>query len=80
MAEIEIGDIVMADSGSGSFHAVVRSVRLGRLVVDRCDGRSTGPLSVRDVTGVYKPAGAPAPASPTTQRLRPTAQLRLELE
>jgi hypothetical protein len=79
MAEIEVGDVVLARGATGRFHAVVTGVRLGRLVVDRCDGRSGGPLSPRDVVAVYKPAGPPS-AEPRTKRLRPSGQLRLDLE
>jgi hypothetical protein len=81
MGQIEIGDIVLARGVSGSFHAVVTAVRLGRLAVERCDGRPAGPLSPRDVVTIFKPAGGPQPVAPSaTPRLRPTAQLRLELD
>ena len=83
MAEIEVGDVVLARGTSGRFHAVVTGMRLGRLAVDRCDGRPAGPLSPRDVLTVFKNAGAPqpAPAAPgaAAPRLRPTGQLRLDL-
>jgi hypothetical protein len=79
MAEIEVGDVVLARGTTGSFHAVVAGVRLGRLMVDRCDGRQAGPLSLRDVVTVYKAAGPPN-AEPRTPRLRPTGQLKLDLE
>lgn len=80
MAKIEVGDVVLARGATGPFHAVVASIRLGRLGVERCDGRPSGPLPMRDVVTVFKPAGSPAPEPPRTQRLRPSAQLRLELE
>jgi hypothetical protein len=79
MAEIEVGDVVLARGSTGRFHAVVSGVRLGRLVVDRCDGRPAGPLSPRDVLTVFKPAGAPS-VEPRTTRLRPSGQLKLDLE
>jgi hypothetical protein len=79
MAEIEVGDVVLARGTTGRFHAVVSGVRLGRVVVERCDGRPAGPLSLRDVLSVYKKAGPPD-AEPRVQRLRPSGQLRLDLE
>jgi hypothetical protein len=79
MAEIEVGDVVLARGATGPFHAVVASIRLGRLGVERCDGRPSGPLSARDVLQVFKPAGGPSAEPPRTQRLRPSAQLRLDL-
>jgi hypothetical protein len=79
MAEIEVGDVVLARGTTGSFHAVVAGVRLGRLMVDRCDGRPAGPLAPRDVVTIYKAAGPPD-AAPRTPRLRPTGQLKLDLE
>jgi hypothetical protein len=79
MAEIEVGDVVLARGTTGRFHAVVAGVRLGRLLVERFDGRPAGPLSPRDVVTVYKPAGAPS-AEPRTNRLRPSGQLKLDLE
>jgi hypothetical protein len=78
MAEIQVGDVILARGTTGRFHAVVAGVRLGRLVVDRCDGRPAGPLSPRDVLTVYKAAGPPD-ADPRTPRLRPTGQLKLDL-
>lgn len=78
MAEIQVGDVVLARGASGRFHAVVAGVRLGRLVVERCDGRPAGPLSPRDVLNVYKPSGPPE-HEPRTAPLRPTAQLKLDL-
>lgn len=81
MAEkIEVGDVVLARGATGTFHAVVASIRLGRLGVERCDGRPSGPLAVRDVLTIFKPAGGPSPEPPRTQRLRPSAQLKLDLE
>lgn len=77
MVEIEIGDVVRTKAGAGGFHAVVQSVRLGRLVVERCDGRPSGPLAVRDVEAVFKAAGAPVAAPPKADPLRPTAQMKL---
>ena len=79
MAEIQVGDVVLARGTTGRFHAVVSGVRLGRLMIERCDGRPAGPLSPRDVVTVYKPAGAPEPETRTAPRLRPTAQLKLDL-
>jgi hypothetical protein len=78
MAEIQVGDVVLARGTTGRFHAIVSGVRLGRLMVERCDGRPAGPLSPRDVVTVYKPAGPPE-TEPRTPRLRPTAQLKLDL-
>ena len=80
MAEIEVGDVVLARGATGRFHAVVTGIRLGRLAVERCDGRPSGPLSPRDVTTVYKAAGAPGAEPPQTRRLRPSGQLKLDLE
>lgn len=81
MAEIEVGDVVLARGATGPFHAVVTAIRLGRLGVERCDGRPSGPLSPRDVVTVFKPAGgSPSPEPPRVQRLRPSAQLKLDLE
>lgn len=80
MAEIEVGDVVLARGAAGFFHAVVAAIRLGRLTVERCDGRTSGPLPLRDVVEIYKPAGRPSAEPPRTQRLRPSAQLRLDLE
>jgi hypothetical protein len=78
MAEIELGDVVLARGSTGRFHAVVSGMRLGRLVVERCDGRPTPPVSTQDVLMVYKKAGRPDGAV-RIERLRPTAQLRLDL-
>ena len=41
MARIEIGDIVQVGTGGDGYHAIVRGVRLRRLVVERCDGLPT---------------------------------------
>jgi hypothetical protein len=79
MAEIEVGDVVLARGATGRFHAVVSGVRLGRLVIERFDGRPAAPLAPRDVMTVYKPAGAPS-TEPRTNRLRPSGQLKLDLE
>lgn len=79
MAEIQVGDVVLARGTTGRFHAIVSGVRLGRLVVERCDGRPAGPLSPRDVVTVYKAAGPPDVESRTAPRLRPSAQLKLDL-
>lgn len=78
MSEIEVGDVVLARGSSGSFYAVVRGMRLSRLTVDRCDGRQSGPLSLRDVISVFKNQGGPA-AAPAATRLKPSSQLRLDL-
>ena len=58
-AEIQTGDLVRLRTGSGNAFAVVRGARLGRLVVDRCDGKPQGPVVLRDVIEVYKSAGRP---------------------
>ena len=79
MTEIEVGDVVLARGAGGSYYAVVRGVRLNRLVVERCDGRSSGPLAVREVVSVFKEEGAPD-GDPSGIRLRPSAQLRLDLQ
>jgi hypothetical protein len=78
MAEIEVGDVVLARGSTGRWFGVVQGIRLGRLVVERCDGRPAGPLSVRDVVSVFKDAGAPQGA-PAGQRARPSGQLKLDL-
>jgi hypothetical protein len=78
MAEIVPGDIVLARESAGQYHAVVRGVRLGRLTVERWDGRPARPVALRDVLQVFKPAGRPEGGA-TVERLRPTAQLRLDL-
>jgi hypothetical protein len=80
MAEIEVGDVVLARGATGRFHAVVTGVRLGRLAVERCDGRASGPVSARDVITVFKAAGAPSAEPPQVRPLRPSGQLRLDLE
>lgn len=79
MAEIEVGDVVLARGATGRFHAVVAGVRLGRLAIERCDGRPSAPLSPRDVVTVYKRSGAPD-SEPRVKRLRPSGQLKLDLE
>ena len=79
MAEIEVGDVVLARGATGRFHAVVTGIRLGRLAIERCDGRPAAPLSPRDVLSVFKEAGPPS-GEPRTPRLRPTGQMRLDLE
>jgi hypothetical protein len=80
MSQIEPGDVVTARGRSGSFYAVVRGIRLNRVVVERCDGRPSGPIAVRDVTAVYKNAGRPEPEQQTPGRVRPTSQMRLDLD
>ena len=75
-AEIQTGDLVRLRTGSGNAFAVVRGARLGRLVVDRCDGKPQGPVVLRDVIEVYKSAGRPV-SGPETDQLRPSAQLKL---
>jgi hypothetical protein len=79
MAEIAVGDVVLVRGSTGRFHAVVSGVRLGRLMIERCDGRPAAPLSPRDVLAVFKDAGPPD-AEPRMRRLRPSGQLRLDLE
>jgi hypothetical protein len=79
MAEIEVGDVVLVRGATGRFHAVVAGVRLGRLAIERCDGRPSAPLAPRDVVTVYKRAGAPD-SEPRVKRLRPSGQLKLDLE
>ena len=75
-ADINTGDLVRLRTASGNTIAIVRGARLGRLVVERFDGKPQGPVVLRDVLEVYKSAGAPA-AAPGTEPLRPTAQLKL---
>ncbi len=77
-APISAGDVILAQDGAGRFHAVVRGTRLGRITVQRCDGRPARPLSLRDVLQVYKAAGVPE-APPRAELLKPTAQLHLDL-
>ena len=72
-AEIHSGDVVRL---RGNAFAIVRGTRLGRLVVERCDGKAQGPVLLRDVLEVYKPAGRPDVA-PDTEPLRPSPQLTL---
>jgi len=83
VVHVRPGDIVLARGGGVpgvQFHAVVTGARLGRLVVERCDGRPAGPLALRDVVQVYKAVGAPGPSTvDPAERRRPTAQLKLEL-
>ena len=76
---IKVGDIVLARFGDARAYGLVRAVRLGRLVVERCDGRPCGPVAARDVASVYKPAGVPEARTPRSEPLRPTAQMRLDL-
>ena len=74
--EIHAGDLVRLRSGGSTAFAIVRGARLGRIVVERCDGKPQGPVHLRDVLEVFKPAGRPA-AAPTTETLRPSPQLKL---
>ena len=79
-ADIQTGDLVRLRTGSGNAFAIVRGARLGRLVVERCDGKSQGPVVPRDVLEVFKSAGRPEfdPARPVAvEALRPSAQLKL---
>jgi hypothetical protein len=71
--EIHTGDLVRL---RGNAFAVVRGTRLGRLVVERCDGKAQGPVVLRDVLEVFKPVGKPDTA-PDTEQLRPSPQLKL---
>jgi hypothetical protein len=80
MSEIEPGDVVMARGSSGSFYAVVRGIRLNRVVVERCDGRPSGPLATRDVSAVFKNVGKPDSETGRVERIRPTSQMRLDLD
>jgi hypothetical protein len=75
-AAIHTGDLVRLRTATGSAFALVRGTRLGRLVVERCDGKPHGPVVLRDVLEVFKSAGRPA-AAPGTEALRPSAQLKL---
>jgi len=75
-ADIHTGDVVRLRTGAGSTFAVVRGARLGRLVVERCDGKPQGPVVLRDVLEVFKSAGTPAP-SVAVEALRPSGQLKL---
>jgi hypothetical protein len=75
-ADIQTGDLVRLRTGSGNAFAIVRGARLGRLVVERCDGKPQGPVVLRDVIEVYKSAGRPL-TGPETEQLRPSAQLKL---
>ncbi len=77
------GDVVLVrglGAASSPYLAQVTGSRLGRLVVERADGRPSGPVAARDVLCVYKSAGPPTgSALAPTERRRPTAQLKLEL-
>ena len=75
-ADIHTGDLVRLRTGSGNAFAIVRGTRLGRLMVERCDGKPQGPVVLRDVLEVYKSAGRPT-AGPGTEALRPSPQLKL---
>ena len=75
-ADIQTGDLVRLRTTSGNAVAIVRGARLGRLVVERCDGKPQGPVVLRDVLEVYKSAGRPV-AGPDTEQLRPSPQLKL---
>ena len=75
-ADIHAGDMVRVRTGAGNAFAIVRGTRLGRLVVERCDGKPQGPVVLREVLEVYKSAGRPT-AGPDTEQLRPSAQLKL---
>jgi hypothetical protein len=78
-ADIQTGDLVRLRTGSGNAFAIVRGARLGRLVVERCDGKAQGPVVLRDVLEVYKSAGRPASGAGgiEVEQLRPSAQLKL---
>jgi hypothetical protein len=78
-ADIHTGDLVRLRTGSGSAFALVRGTRLGRLVVERLDGKPQGPVVLRDVVEVFKSAGRPEPGmgAMSTQALKPSAQLKL---
>jgi len=71
-----LGRAVAATFEYGNTFAIVRGARLGRLVVERCDGKPQGPVVLRDVLEVFKSAGRPA-AGPEPEQLRPSAQLKL---
>ena len=75
-ADIHAGDMVRVRTGAGNAFAIVRGTRLGRLVVERCDGKPQGPVVLRDVLEVYKSAGRPS-SGPDTEALHPSAQLKL---
>jgi hypothetical protein len=81
--QVQPGDVVLARGStlpSAPFYAQVTGTRLGRLTIERCDGRLSGPLSLRDVVCVYKAVGAPTAGSvEPSGRRKPTAQLKLEL-
>jgi hypothetical protein len=78
-ADIHTGDVVRLRTGAGNAFAVVRGTRLGRLVVERCDGKPQGPVVLRDVLEVYKSAGRPEAGAGgvEVQQLRPSPQLKL---
>lgn len=80
MSEIEVGDVVLSRGRSGPFYAVVRGVRLSRVVVERCDGRPSGPIAVRDVVELFKPADKSVQLMARGERLRPSPQMRLDLQ
>ncbi|MTD46726.1 hypothetical protein GKE82_21145 [Conexibacter sp. W3-3-2] len=80
--EVRSGDVVLVRGlgAAAPYLAQVTGSRLGRLVVERADGRAAGPVALRDVLCVYKPAGAPSSGGlAPTERRRPTAQMKLEL-
>ncbi|HWI23000.1 MAG TPA: hypothetical protein VNT22_10355 [Baekduia sp.] len=79
MSEVEVGDVVFARGATGNYYAVVRGVRLNRLIVDRCDGKPAAPLSGRDVVSVFKEAARPRPDVLPGGRKRPTSQLKFDL-
>jgi hypothetical protein len=76
-ADIHTGDLVRLRTGAGSAFAVVRGARLGRLVVERCDGKPQGPVVLRDVVEVFKSAGRPSAGGVEVEALRPSPQLKL---
>jgi hypothetical protein len=78
-ADIQTGDLVRLRTAAGNTFAIVRGARLGRLVVERCDGKPQGPVVLRDVLEVFKSAGRPASGvgGVEVELLRPSAQLKL---
>lgn len=78
-ADIHTGDLVRMRTAAGNAFAIVRGTRLGRLVVERCDGKPQGPVVLRDVLEVYKSAGRPSAGvgGVRVEQLRPSAQLKL---
>ena len=78
-ADIQTGDLVRLRTTSGNTFAIVRGARLGRLVVERCDGKPQGPVVLRDVLEVFKSAGRPTGGAGgvEVEQLRPSAQLKL---